>query len=236
MRPYGQALLDFFNGDTAASVIVQRDDGLTYDLPVKAYFRQPADFSPLEQAALALCRGHVLDVGAGAGCHSLVLQEQGHPVVAVDISPAAVEIMQKRGVKQVQCADIFEFEGGPFDTLLLMEHGIGMVETLSGLDRFLDLAHRLVAPDGQIVFDSLAVRETTDPRHIAYQEAIQREGRYVGEVRFCFEYQGQTGPMFGWLHVAAETLADHARQANWSCRVARREVNGDYLAQLEKGE
>jgi SAM-dependent methyltransferase len=234
MRPYGQALLDFFSGDAGAALIVEREDGLRSDLPVRTFFRQEADFSPFDQAALALCQGPVLDVGAGAGRHSLVLQERGYAVLAVDVSPAAVEIMRGRGVEDALCAYIFAFQGGPFDTLLLMMHGLGMVETLSGLDRLLDHARTLVSPHGQILLDSLDVRETTDPTHIAYQEAVRQAGRYVGEIRMRFEYRGQTGPTFGWLHVDPETLGRHARRTEWGCRVVRRETNGDYLAQLER--
>jgi SAM-dependent methyltransferase len=232
MEPYGQSLLDFFNGDISAKFVVHRDDGLTSDLPASVFFRKPSDFSPLEQMAMKLCRGYVLDVGAGAGCHSLALQDQGIRVLAIDVSPDAIEIMSKRGVKECQHVDVFEFHGGPFDTLLMMLHGIGMVEDLSGLDRFLYHAHKLLKPDGQIVCDSLDVRCTDDPGHLVYQEANRRAGRYFGQVRMRFDYKGQAGPSFGWLHVDPETLVDHAERIGWSCQVVCREDGGDYLAQL----
>jgi 2-polyprenyl-3-methyl-5-hydroxy-6-metoxy-1,4-benzoquinol methylase len=232
MEPYGQCLLDFFNGDISAKVVVHRDDGLADDLPVSAFFRKPVDFSPLDQTAMTLCRGYVLDIGAGTGCHSLALQEQGLRVLAIDVSPHAIEIMSKRGVKEIQQVDIFKFHEGPFDTLLMMMHGIGMVQDLSGLDRFLRHAHKLIKPDGQIVFDSLDVRCTENPRHLAYHEANRRAGLYFGEIRMQFEYKGQIGPLFSWLHVDPETLVDHAERIGWSCQVVCREENGDYLAQL----
>ena len=232
MEPYGQSLLDFFNGDISAEVVVHRDDGFTGDLPASVFFRKPSDFSPLEQTAMTLCRGYVLDVGAGAGCHSLALQDRGIRVLAIDVSPHAIEIMSKRGVKEIQQVDVFEFHKGPFDTLLMMMHGIGLVEDLSGLDRFLCHAHKLLKPDGQIVFDSLDVRCTDDPRHLAYLEVNRRAGRYFGQIRTRFEYKGQIGPFFGWLHVDPETLIDHAERIGWSCQVVCREDGGDFLAQL----
>lgn len=232
MELYGQSLLDFFNGDISAEVLVRRDDGFTGDLPASVFFRQPSDFSSLEQTAVTLCRGYVLDVGAGAGCHSLALQDRGIRVLAIDVSSHAIEIMSKRGVKEIQHADVFEFHKGPFDTLLMMMHGIGLVEDLPGLDRFLCHAHTLLKPDGQIVFDSLDVRCADDPRHLAYLEANRRAGRYLGQVRTRFEYKGQIGPFFGWLHVDPETLTDHAERMGWSCQVVCREDGGDFLAQL----
>ena len=232
MEPYGQALLDFFNGESLATIVAHRDDGLADDLPASVFFRAPSGFSPIEQAAMALCRGYVLDIGAGTGCHSLALQERGTRVLAIDVSPQAIEILSKRGVEECQQADVFEFHGGPFYTLLLMMHGIGMVEDLAGLDRFLNHAHNLLKPGGQFLFDSLDVRCTDNPRHLAYQEANRRAGRYFGQIRLRFEYQGQSGPHFGWLHVDPDTLVDHGERMGWSCRVVSREDNGDYLAQL----
>ena len=135
MEPYGLALLDFFKGDTSAKVVIHRDDGLTTDLPMSVFFRKPPDLSPLEQTAIDLCRGYVLDVGAGVGCHSLVLQEQGLAVYAIDISPEAVEIMLERGVKEVQCVSIFDFSGGPFDTILMMQSNGTRGGQAEGTDR-----------------------------------------------------------------------------------------------------
>ena len=232
MEPYGQALLDYLHGDVSANVVVHRDDGYTGDMAASIYFRKLSDFSHLERTAMKLCGGDVLDIGAGAGCHSLALQDQGMRVLAIDVSPQAIEIMVKRGVKDVLCVDVFEFHEKRFDTLLMMLHGIGMVQTLSGLDHFLRHAHRLLIPDGQILFDSLDVRCTDDPRHLAYQEANRRAGLYFGEIRMQFEYKGKTGPLFGWLHVDPETLTDHAGQSGWFCELVYREDGGDYLAQL----
>ena len=232
MEPYGRSLLDFFNGDRSAQVVIHRDDGHADDLPAGIFFRDPSDFSPIEQEAVALCRGYVLDIGAGTGCHSLALQERGTRVLAIDVSPQALEILSKRGVEKCRHVDVFEFQGGPFDTLLLMMHGIGMVQNLTGLDHFLEHARTLLKPDGQLLFDSLDVRCTDNPVHLAYQQANRRAGRYFGQIRLRFEYQGQMGPPFGWLHVDPGTLAEHAVRLGWSCRVVRREENGDYLAQL----
>jgi len=232
MWPYGQALLDYFHGDPSATIVVHRDDGLVDNLPASVFFREPASFSPIERAALELCRGYVLDVGAGTGCHSLALQERGVQVLAIDVSPEALQILAERGVEQYQLADVFEFQDGRFDTLLLMMHGIGMVGDLEGLDRFLAHAHALLKPGGQLLFDSLDVRCTDNPLHLAYQEGNRQAGRYFGEIRLQFEYRGRKGPPFGWLHVDPGTLGEHAERLGWSCRVIRQEENGDNLAQL----
>ena len=234
MAPFGQALRDYIDGAADAACRVRRDDGHVSDLAVAPFFRGPADFSHIERRALALCRGRILDVGAGAGCHSLVLQTRGAEVLAIDVCPAAIAILAARGVRQVRQTDVFELRDGTFDTLLLLMHGIGLVQTLAGLDRFLQQAQQLVAPGGQILADSLDVRATTEPVHLAYQAANRAAGRFIGEIRMRFEYKGLIGPLYGWLHVEAGTLAAHAQRAGWRCEVEAQGADGDYLARLTR--
>ena len=66
-----------------------------------------------------------------------------------------ISLRPSRRLEERQQADVFAFHGGPFDTLLLMMHGIGMVGDLDGLDRFLRHAHTLLKPEGQLLFDFL---------------------------------------------------------------------------------
>lgn len=232
MEPYGAGLAAYFAGDLAAELTFRRDDGQAGRLPVGHFFRHRSAFTPLEQAAIARCHGHVLDVGAGTGLHSLALQEKGLRVTAIDVNPQAVEIMRQRGVREVHCVDLFEYEGGPFDTILLMGHGIGMVETLVGLDRFIARMNDLVPEGGCVLLDSMDVHRTDDPANLRYHESNRRAGRYAGEIRMRIDYQERVGTYFGWLHVDAKKLAEHAGAAGWRCRVIHSEENGDYLASL----
>jgi SAM-dependent methyltransferase len=232
MTPYGLALLAYFEGETSAQVVIRRDDGFEASLPASHFFRSPSEFSPIEVAALELCRGHVLDIGAGSGLHSLDLLSRGRTVTAIDISPQAVEIMSQRGVGDVHCTDVFEFQGGPFDTLLMLGHGIGIVEDLDGLSSFLAGARGLIRSDGHLLVDSHDVRRTTDPGHLTYHESNRLAGRYFGATRVQFEYAGRTGPYCGWLHVDPQTLQLQAESAGWRCELPLQEDDGDYLARL----
>ena len=232
MTPFGLALIAYFRGETSAQIGIRRDDGLEDPMPVSQFFRSVDEFIPIEVAAIERCQGHVLDIGAGTGIHSLVLQSQGMSVTAIDINHQAVEILTERGIADVHCVDVFDFEEGPFDTLLMLGHGIGMVEDMPGLARFLVHAHRLTSADGQILVHSLDVSETDDPDHLAYHESNRQAGRYIGEVRLQFEYRGQFGPYCGWLHVDPRTLCAKAGQEGWECEIVLKEDSGDYLARL----
>ena len=221
--------------------MVHEEGGETEVVPIRVFFRGPSEFSTLEEAAVDLCRGRVLDAGAGTGCHALVLQELGLSVCAIDIAPEAVEIMRRRGVRDARCADLFRFQGGPFDTVLMMMNGIGVVGTLAGLDRFLGDVPRLLAPEGQLLFDSYDPRPEdavgdgspgTGP-----PTAVQgASGQYLGEMRFQLEYRGCRGPTLGWLFVDSEMLARHAERAGWRCEVIWQEEEGHYLARLTRRE
>jgi SAM-dependent methyltransferase len=227
--PHGFALRDFFQGDALARVIVRDETGEEETVPVQVFFREPASFSALEEAALDLCRGRVLDVGAGAGCHSLVLQQRGLSVCAIDIAPEAVDVMRVRGVKDAHCSDLFAFQAEPFDTLLMLMNGVGIVGTLAGFRCFLRKVPRLLQPGGQILLDSY------DPGWSEGSDAAVTAagpGEYVGEMRFQLEYQGTRGPFYDWLFVDLPTLRAHAETEGWSCESIWHEAEGHYLARL----
>lgn len=232
MEPFGRALAAFFDGDPTTELIVRRDDGFETALPINYFFRAPDELTPIEHAAIDGCVGRVLDVGAGSGLHSLILEKKGFKVTSIDVNPEAVDVMKRRGLEDVHCVDVFAFKDGSFETLLMLGHGIGMVETTDGLDRFLDYAKELTTDGGQVLLDSLDVRVTDKPTDLAYHEANRREGRFIGEIRMQFEFRGETGPYCGWLQVDAETLREHALLKGWACEIVLQEASGNFLARI----
>jgi SAM-dependent methyltransferase len=222
--PHGAALRDYLAGRLDADVLVRDEDGEEERTPAKVFFRTPEEFSALDHAALDLCRGRILDVGAGAGCHSLALQARGLRVTALDVAPEAVDVMRRRGVLDARCGDVFSFAGERFDTLLILMNGIGLVGTLARLDGFLLEVHRLLSDDGQILLDSF------DPG----APDSGRGSRYVGEMRFQLEYRGMRGAYYDFLFLDLETLRRHARGAGWTCESIWQEDEGHYLARLSE--
>jgi SAM-dependent methyltransferase len=231
--PHGAALRDYLSGDSGAEVIVRGEDGEEERVAAEVFFRGPGEFSALEEAALDLCGGRILDVGAGAGSHSLALQDRGLSVVALDLAEEAVEVMRRRGVHDVHRGDIFTWNGEEFDTLLLLMNGVGVVGTLAGLDRFLRLARHLLVPGGQVLLDSYDMRDG-EPVEGAADLPAHAGPRYVGEMRFQLEYGGLCGPFYPWLFVDLPTLATRAAQAGFLCEGVWHEEEGHYLARLTK--
>ena len=215
------------------AVIVVYDDCERDEAPLSYFFREPDQFPPLEQKALECCRGRVLDVGAGSGCHSLALQALGFEVTAIEILPGLVEILRDRGVRDVRTATWMDLEAEPFDTVLMMMNGLGLAETLNGLRRFLREARRLVRPDGQVLADSTDVRVRMDPEAARTGVLERADGRYIGELHFQLEFLGRKGPTFGQLYVDADTLDRYTRSEGWSCDILREpDEYGNYLARL----
>jgi len=235
-EPHARALLAFERGERGASILVVDDLGDREPLPAAWFFRRADGFPPLERGALDLCEGRVLDLGAGAGCHALALQERGHPVCAIEILPELVELLGRRGVTDARAGSVFRPPAGRWDTVLMLMNGWGLPETLAGLQRFLSRADRLVAPGGQIIADS------TDMRRLASDWrsddgmplALREDGRYVGEIQFQLEFEGERGDPFSQLYVDPDTLSVLASRAGWKVEIVSHGENGAFLSRLRR--
>jgi SAM-dependent methyltransferase len=234
LKGYGRALRDFHAGRRDATLTVHSDLGEHDEMPVGLFSRQPDAFFPFELAALDLCRGTVLDFGAGTGVHSLALQELGFSVTALEVLPEAVEIMRDRGVRQVVRQDGLTYEGPPVDTLLMLMNGIGPVGTLSSLDDFLLRIGRLLRPGGQILVDSAEVARREESPGSPQISWPSRTADYLGEAWVRLEYLGDMGAPFRELYVDSDTLSQRAGDAGFTTDLVFEGEGGGYLARLAR--
>lgn len=231
MELHGQALLDYVNGECDGTMLLHRDDGFTYpSLPVREWFYE-SGLPEIDGLALDLCRGVVLDVGASSGAHSLALQERGENVIALEVSRSAVEVMRRRGVRQVIRGSIFDPVSPRVDTVLVLNN-IGIVEHLDGLERFLEHIKTFLRPGGRLITDSIDPRSDQDSEYLAYRQRKVAQGRYEGERTLCFEYKGRRSRWFEWMHVAFDPLIDRATRAGFECEEIARECRR-FLCLLE---
>lgn len=226
MDIFGSALADFYKNGEAPTLWLNNSYDEPEEMPIDIFFRGKHEMPELELCALQLCKGRVLDVGAGVGSHALVLQEMGVDVTAIDISLDAVEIMKHRGVKKVLVQNFF-LTNERYDTLLFLMNGIGLTGTLPGFIDFLQQAKSLINEGGQLLFDSSNIS-------YLYEELPKPENTYFGEVSYCYTYKQQKGNWFNWLYLDQHTLNTLATNNGWQCEITYDDGEDQYLARLTK--
>ncbi len=240
MRPhedaYGRLILDHLEGHPATEV-VERDDGfLAPSMGPVAYFASYRSWPAVERRAMRFVRGRVLDVGCGAGRAALHLQERGHDVLAFDISPLAVEVSRRRGVRD---ARVLAFERideslGAFDTVLMLGNNFGLVGSAAGATRALRRLHRLTTDRGRIVAESNDPYGSDDPAHLAYQEHNRARGRLPGQLRIRVRHRDLATPWFDYLIVSPGEMEALLEGTGWRARRFFRDEGSVYAAVLEK--
>lgn len=221
----GQAMHDYYNNKPLNKLWIHNKYGKKEEMYVKTYFRNAAEMPDLELVALQNCYGKVLEIGAGAGSHALLLQEKNIDVTALEISPKALEVMNQRGVKKTIEADIFNYKEASYDTIILLMNGIGLTSNLEGLKKFLQHAKKLINPGGQLLFDS------SDVAYL-YDEDVSKLDHYYGEIMYQYEYKKQKTDWFTWLYVDQQTLTDIATNEGWKTEILFVDEFDQYLAKL----
>lgn len=227
----GRAIADYYKTQKANKLRVFSPMFEEDEIPLTTLFRSYESMPGIEQMALDMAKGKVLDVGAGAGCHSLVLQERALDVTAIDISPLSVETMKERGVKKVLEQDFFTLKG-QFDTILMLMNGIGIVGTLERLPMFFKQLDKILAPGGQVLCDSSDISYVfeTEDGNIELPDDMS----YYGEQSFRMQYKDTIGEPFNWLYIDADTLKEKAGRNGYAVEVVAEGEHYDYLARITK--
>ncbi len=229
--PMGQAIADYHATGKASRLRVFSPMFDEDEIPVATLFRTRDEMPAIEQEALKVASGHILDVGAGAGCHTLALQAMEKRVTTIDISPLAVETMRQRGVKDVHEQDFFSLDG-QFDTILMLMNGIGIVGTVSRLPAFFMQVDHLLAPGGQLLCDSSDLCYLYEDED-GIIDLTGVEG-YYGELTYRMQYKAVKGEPFPWLFIDPETLREQAAAHGFYCDILVRGEHYDYLARLTR--
>ncbi len=232
--PMGQAIYDYYHTGKAGKLRVMSSMFYEDEIPVPTLFRSFNDMPVQEQKAIELCRGRVLDVGAGSGCHSVVLKERGFDVVAIDISQLSVDVMTERGLNAMNVNYFDETFVEKFDTLLFAMNGIGIVGKVERLDLFFRAARRLLAPGGQLLLDSSDISYvfTDDDGSMD----IDLAAGYYGEIDYKMRYKNINGEPFDWLYIDFDTLSMYAEEHGFRCEKCVDGEHYDYLARLVLNE
>ena len=226
----GRAIWDYYYQENSEDLQTETSISELDDLPVSYLFRDYQEMNALEKKALDLSFGKVLDVGSGAGSHSLYLQnERKLEVTALDISPKSIEVCKARGVKNAICEDLLQFSEKNFDTVLLLMNGTGIFQSLEHIDQYLQKLKSLVAENGQILIDS------TDILYMYDQDedggVLVPATGYYGELDYYLHYKGESELPMKWLYLDFDTL-ENAAIANGFKIQKIEQLEDSYLAQL----
>ncbi|MFV8224709.1 class I SAM-dependent methyltransferase [Christiangramia aquimixticola] len=225
---FGTAIKAFYNKKDKTPITVHSPHFDDDEIPVEYLFRKYKDMPLVEQKALDLCKGEVLDVGCGAGSHALYLQEKPDlKVSAIDTSEGAIEVALERGVKNAQVQDFFKLKDKNYDSILLLMNGSGIIGKLDKLDDFLNHCKELLNEDGIIIMDS------SDLIYLFDDEFIDTE-EYYGELEYTLSYKDLKSDSFDWLYLDPETLIEFADKNGFNCEIVTKGEHYDFLAVLKR--
>ena len=227
---FGKAILDYQTNNSPENLTTETSISEADEMPVDYLFRSFTQMPHLEQKAMELANGKILDVGCGAGSHSLYLQNKEYDVKAIDISANAIQACVLRGVKNAHVQDLLALENEIFDTILLLMNGTGIFRTLDELPNYLQKLKSLLQPGGQILIDSSDLIYMYDENEDG-SYSIPAEG-YYGELTFTVSYKGQTDEPFPWLYLDYNTLQRAALAYGLQCELIIEGEHYDYLARL----
>lgn len=228
---FGKAILDFQTNNSPEDLITETSISEADEMSVAYLFRSYDEMPKLEQKALQLAKGKVLDVGCGAGSHSLTLQnDRNLEVISIDISPNAIRACDLRGLKNAKVQDIMTLENEKFDTILLLMNGTGIFGTLKETPNFLQKLKSLLNTNGQILIDSSDIVYMFDDDEDG-GKWIPGAG-YYGELTFTVSYKNETEETFQWLYLDYNTLQNAAFANGLQCELILEGEHFDYLAKL----
>ena len=235
---FGHALYDYLQsgGKDPWAIVIERDDGVVDADDGQNYFAEYADWPAHQQQAMAFAQGTVLDVGCGAGRHSLHLQGKGFDVLGMDESPLAIETCRLRGLQHTRVMSITRVSSkvGTFDTILMLGNNLGLFANPVRARWLLRRFAAMTSPGARIVAETLDPYQTTEPRHLVYHQRNRDRGRWPGQVTIRVRYGEYATPWFDYLFVSRAELQQLLEHTGW---VVERLVDSEdarYIAILAK--
>ena len=232
---FGQALCAAYEKDEVFEV-VERDDGFVDAMKTRGYFSDYESWSPIEQQAMQFVRGRVLDVGCGAGRHSLYLQKKGFDVFGIDISPLAIKVCKLRGLKKSRAIAIeaANFKPDSFDTIIIMGNNFGLFGSFEKARRLLKRFYRMTSEGALIITSSRDPYKTDNPAHLQYHKLNKAIGRMSGQVRIRIRYESYIGKWFDYLMVSGEEMEQVLLDTRWKVKQFLDSGGPHYMAIIKK--
>lgn len=233
---YGHEVFDFHRGKDGYE-IVERDDGyIDFSSGPTAYFAEYRDWPSHMRRAMRYVRGRVLDIGCGAGRHSLYLQGKGFWVMGIDQSPLAIRVCKLRGLRHAKVMTITQVNPGlgRFDTILMMGNNFGLFGGRKKAEWLLGRFRAMTFDGARIIAESNDPYKTSNPHHLKYHEFNRNRGRMPGQLRIRVRYRTYATPWFDYLLVSRGEMREILQGSGWRVTRFLDSLGSTYIAVIEK--
>jgi SAM-dependent methyltransferase len=234
---FGQEMWAYYKGEEA-SEIVERDDGFFNSSPKAPalYFSEYEDWDPIERKAMEFVKGKVLDIGCGAGRHSLYLQKKGFSVLGIDSSPLAIKVCKLRGLKRAKVMPIegLNFKPKSFDTVIMLGNNFGLFGSFDKARRLLKKLYRMTSKNALIIAFTRDTYKTDNVDHLEYHRRNKKRGRMAGQLRIRIRFRKYVGRWFDYLIVSKKEMEEIAKGTGWKIREFIDSGNSAYIGVIEK--
>lgn len=210
---FGQLLLDHYTHQKPVNYVVERDDGLIDVDSSLGYFSNYEDWPKEEQNIINHARSPVLDLGCGAGRHSLYLQNIGLEVIAMDLSHGALEVTKQRGVKKTLYGDIRKLPrfNLKFGTFLFMGNNFALCGDPKTMKRVLQDLSQISTTNAKLIAhfrDPTPNDPNLDPVHREYHQKNRKKGLPVGQVQIRILYRKLRTPWMKFYIPTSDEFTD----------------------------
>jgi SAM-dependent methyltransferase len=178
----------------------------------------------------------VLDIGCGAGRVALHLQERGHDVVGIDLSPLAVQVARRRGVKDARELPVTQVSRdlGSFDTFVMFGNNFGLMGSHRRAPWLLRRFRSISNEGARILAESVNPYKTDNPAHLAFHERNRKRGRMGGQLRIRIRAGAHATPWFDYLLASPEEMSSLAEGTGWELQRVIDEGEHVYVGVLER--
>ena len=225
------------SGDPSAELIERDDSFIASGSEPGLYFSEYDSWSPAERALVDLASGVVLDIGCGAGRHSLYLQSKGLRVVAIDDSPGAIEVCKLRGLRGARVlpiAEIRRLARASFSTVLMLGNNFGLLGSPRRGKRILRDLHAITTDGATILAATRDPYRTSDPAHLSYHRRNVARRRAPGQIRMRARFRDKVGPWFDYLLVSPSEMNDVVAGTGWTVERLIDSSSANYLAVIRR--
>jgi len=203
--------------------VIERSDGYLdpSEVAPKNYFAPFREWPNIEKKAIRSAKGRVVDVGCGAGRAAIYLQNvKKLNVLGIDISPLALRVSRKRGLRKTRLLDFANMDFSPdsFDTVIMFGNNFGLFGSKQRTKRLLRKLYTMTSTKALIIGESLNPYETDNPDHLAYQKLNRAKGRMSGQIRIRARYKNYVGVWFDYLLVSPDEMKELCEDTGWEVR------------------